>query len=550
MKTLKDYLIEGGREDLIPLMDEWDRHVRTEYPKEMDEVFKQHPELSAQEGHARAGYRWLTMKYPKRSKVEDRNSKLEERVPSDEFRVTNFGLPRWAIIAWGVVVVLLLAAILARSEPKRHFAFTVPNGLLFAIDRVGPSVAVQDEGTQIGYWAAGVATLNFTGGGITCTFASGKVTCNVPTGGGGASWDALTNPAANQSLSMGAFTSTWTFGAATGAGVNLINITDTLNNTGTGILFRVFTASGSAATPFQADANGNGWLVDTAGLFKRLGTGTLAIPGTSNGVVISRGATAGVATTGAGVAGQLLQSNGPGVDPSFTDPIVSGPAAEGAAPANNPVWVAGRDGTPFIRSLFLMNSNPAGTEYGLVVRNIPSGTQTITGTATSNQGTAAAHANRWPVGLSDGTSFIFPATDRTTAAGPFAARISDGTNFIDPREAVPTAVAANAASIFYNQAVTTTQTVKASAGNLYGWYIYNPNSSACYLQIFNTTTPTLGTTVPIASLGVPATSGANIPPGAGVAIANFSTAIAVAATTTAQGATTCTTGMTANIWFK
>lgn len=113
----------------------------------------------------------------------------------------------------------------------------------------------------------------------------------------------------------------------------------------------------------------------------------------------------------------------------------------------------------------------------------------------------------------------------------------------------PSAVAAGAATIFYNQAVTTEQTVKASGGNLYGLDVYNPNSSVCYLQIFNTTSATLGSTTPI--LSIPVTNGVATfwSPGP-IGVANFSTAIGVASTTGAQNATTCTTGMTVNVWYQ
>jgi hypothetical protein len=63
-------------------------------------------------------------------------------------------------------------------------------------------------------------------------------------------------------------------------------------------------------------------------------------------------------------------------------------------------------------------------------------------TVTGNQGTAAAHANRWPMGLSDGSGFISPATDRTTAAAPFSFRLSDGGAFYDATKTgqLPTAL--------------------------------------------------------------------------------------------------------------
>lgn len=64
----------------------------------------------------------------------------------------------------------------------------------------------------------------------------------------------------------------------------------------------------------------------------------------------------------------------------------------------------------------VINSAPGGTEYGLVCRNIPSGTQGVSGTVTANQGTAAATAGRWPVQLTDGTDLAL-----VTAAGEIQA---------------------------------------------------------------------------------------------------------------------------------
>lgn len=64
----------------------------------------------------------------------------------------------------------------------------------------------------------------------------------------------------------------------------------------------------------------------------------------------------------------------------------------------------------------IMNSAPAGTEYGLVVR--------IAGSlGTVNQGTAAAHANRWPVGLSDGAAFYNAPTSSQFPAALVGGRL-------------------------------------------------------------------------------------------------------------------------------
>lgn len=47
--------------------------------------------------------------------------------------------------------------------------------------------------------------------------------------------------------------------------------------------------------------------------------------------------------------------------------------------------IGGTDGTN-LRAASALNTSPSGSEYGLVVRNIPSGTQTISGTVTANAG--------------------------------------------------------------------------------------------------------------------------------------------------------------------
>lgn len=83
---------------------------------------------------------------------------------------------------------------------------------------------------------------------------------------------------------------------------------------------------------------------------------------------------------------------------------------------------------------------------------------------------------------------------------------------------------------------TTVTSVKASAGQLYGWYIYNANASAVYCQIFDLATGsvTLGTTTPKLSFGIPAGSAANVGLDVGIA---FGTAISIAFTTTRAGLT-------------
>lgn len=102
----------------------------------------------------------------------------------------------------------------------------------------------------------------------------------------------------------------------------------------------------------------------------------------------------------------------------------------------------------------------------------------------------------------------------------------------------------------YTGSITNTAVaVDASAGTLWGYYFYNPNASACYVQFWNTAqgSVTVGTTAPILSLAIPATSAANVQFAVGHA---YSTAITIAATTARAGGTACGSNIDANVWYK
>lgn len=97
--------------------------------------------------------------------------------------------------------------------------------------------------------------------------------------------------------------------------------------------------------------------------------------------------------------------------------------------------------------------------------------------------------------------------------------------------------------------VATAQAVKASAGKVYGYYIYNPEAAVTFVHFYNTASGgvTVGTTSPLFTLPIPAGSAANLMSEIGI---TFGTAITVASTTTAGGNTSPTTGVSATIWFK
>lgn len=89
-----------------------------------------------------------------------------------------------------------------------------------------------------------------------------------------------------------------------------------------------------------------------------------------------------------------------------------------------------------------------------------------------------------------------------------------------------------------------------TAGQVGGWYFYNPNAAVSYVQFFNTQASgvTLGTTAPVYSLGVPALGAANVAPG--MVGLNHATAISIAVTTTRAGLTNTTSTVDYNIWYK
>lgn len=89
-----------------------------------------------------------------------------------------------------------------------------------------------------------------------------------------------------------------------------------------------------------------------------------------------------------------------------------------------------------------------------------------------------------------------------------------------------------------------------TAGQVVGWYIYNPNATVAYVQFFNAqaSAVTLGTTAPVYSLGIPGGAAANLPPGVGGL--THATAISIAVTTTRAGSTGTGSTVDYNIWYK
>lgn len=105
---------------------------------------------------------------------------------------------------------------------------------------------------------------------------------------------------------------------------------------------------------------------------------------------------------------------------------------------------------------------------------------------------------------------------------------------------------ADGSSILTNAA----QAIKASAGQLFGWYIYNPNTSAVYIPIYNVAAAsvTVGTTNPQMTLTIPASSAANVLGETGIQFTNAG--FSAAAATTAGGNSAPASGIEANFFYK
>lgn len=102
----------------------------------------------------------------------------------------------------------------------------------------------------------------------------------------------------------------------------------------------------------------------------------------------------------------------------------------------------------------------------------------------------------------------------------------------------------------YTALTNSAQAIKASAGNFYGYYIYNPNSTATYVMIYNiaAASVTVGTSTASMVFCIPATSGANLSLTYPIPFTNAGWSIAAA--TTGGGNTAPVTALEAMIFYK
>lgn len=101
----------------------------------------------------------------------------------------------------------------------------------------------------------------------------------------------------------------------------------------------------------------------------------------------------------------------------------------------------------------------------------------------------------------------------------------------------------------YTALTATAQVIKASAGNFYGYYIYNPNASATYVLIYNiaAASVTVGTSTATLVFCIPATSAANLSLSVPIPFSNAGWSIATA--TTGGGNTAPSTALEAMVFY-
>lgn len=154
-------------------------------------------------------------------------------------------------------------------------------------------------------------------------------------------------------------------------------------------------------------------------------------------------------------------------------------------------------------------------------------------------------------GVQGGSGGVTALTQRTTLATDVA--LPSGTNAIG--KVIQEANASGEGLlVLRDPALTNTAVaVKASAGRLYGYHIFNPGTALAYVQIYNVAAASVvvGTTTPIITLAMPSNSSSNV----GVdhlfsTPVTFATAIAVAATTTPTGGTAPGTAIVVNVFYK
>jgi hypothetical protein len=278
------------------------------------------------------------------------------------------------------------------------------------------------------------------------------------------------------------------------------------------------------------------------------------------------------ATTGSGTAAGALRvelpTNGTGVVG-----LNAGTNAIGKLAANSGVDIGDVDVTSVPTDPFGTNADAASATGSISAKlrsiagtGIPiTGTVTVGSHAVTNAGTFAVQESGTQVQVDDAA--FTPATSKVMMAG-FEADESS-TDSVDEgdggaarmtldRKVITTLYPHTAGGLSTFMAsgsdgssilVATAQAIKASAGQMYGYYAYNPEAAVTFVHFYNTAAAsvTVGTTNPLFTIQIPPASAANLTMPYGITFSNAGWSCA--ATTTAGGNTAPSTGVSLTVWY-
>jgi hypothetical protein len=261
---------------------------------------------------------------------------------------------------------------------------------------------------------------------------------------------------------------------------------------------------------------------------------------------------------------------------SGTAPVPTSPTTA-ANTKTNPFFNEITDGTNAMGAMANFGTSPTAVPALNVNASLFSGT-TVLGTpntfgATAPTGAALGVNASLFVGtaLVSGTAPvpISATTAANTKTNPMFVALTDGTNVIAAAVSAlgtaPTGTDVETVQTvtlpFTSGGLTTSSAsglthtavaIKATAGQVYGYFLDNTeNTAATFFQFFNATATAtnstgVGTAVPLFSIGVPASGSANLTFPVGVA---FSSAICIAATTTYGGGTAPSNTVSYTVWY-
>lgn len=294
-------------------------------------------------------------------------------------------------------------------------------------------------------------------------------------------------------------------------------------------------------TPLQVDANGylkvevfSGATLPISVASAQIASGAIASEAVASGAVASGAFASGSIASGAIDAGAIAAgataiAENEDVARAAADRLVKVAQVRVDAPPSGANVSGTEDYTQFIADSY-------GKTWvaGSVTEDVAhAGGESIMGNGSRRIDTAATSAGSsgdWATVDSSAEGALWVTATPTTTSGLSVANFTSGDT--------------------YTALTNSAQVIKASAGNLYGYYIYNPNATAAYVMVYNiaAASVTVGTSTALLVFCIPATSGANLMFPYPITFSNAGWSAAAA--TTGGGNTAPGTSLEAMFWYK